>query len=193
MFVNGPRNRGLIPGRIIPKTPDSPKLQDWSLSIRHSLVSYLRWAESGPALQKCSQHILQPQPTSRNGIYIFHIYCHPQTDCFVVSQLLGVARHWDWKPADSNANPWFYHSATRKPAQANIYHICFVYIYLLNSYRELNSFEEPCFTLVATITSLARELIYIHFSLSISCAIIVVFSIRIFQNLDLGIEWVLRC
>ena len=30
-------------------------------------------------------------------------------------------------------------------------------------------------------------------SLSISYAIIVVFSTRIFQNLDLGIEWVLRC
>ena len=30
-------------------------------------------------------------------------------------------------------------------------------------------------------------------SLSISCAIIVVFSTRIFRNLDLRIEWVLRC
>ena len=30
-------------------------------------------------------------------------------------------------------------------------------------------------------------------SLFISCAIMVVFSTRIFQNLDLGIEWVLRC
>ena len=30
-------------------------------------------------------------------------------------------------------------------------------------------------------------------SLSISCAIILVFSTRIFQNLNLGIEWVLRC
>ena len=39
-----------------------------------------------------------------------------------------------------------------------MYHNCFVYIYPLNSYRELNSFEEPCFTLVANITSLAREL-----------------------------------
>ena len=29
--------------------------------------------------------------------------------------------------------------------------------------------------------------------LLISCAIIVGFSTRIFQNLDLGIEWVLRC
>ena len=27
----------------------------------------------------------------------------------------------------------------------------------------------------------------------ISCAIIVVFSTRIYRNLDLGIEWVLRC
>ena len=33
----------------------------------------------------------------------------------------------------------------------------FTYI-RFNSYRELNSFEEPCFTLVATISSLAREL-----------------------------------
>ena len=41
--------------------------------------------------------------------------------------------------------------------QSNI-HISVVYIYLLNGYRELNLFEEPCFTLVATITSLAREL-----------------------------------
>ena len=30
-------------------------------------------------------------------------------------------------------------------------------------------------------------------SLLILCAIIVVFSSRIFQNLDLGLEWVLRC
>ena len=30
-------------------------------------------------------------------------------------------------------------------------------------------------------------------SLSISCAIIVVFSTRIFRNFDLGIEWVLSC
>ena len=39
-----------------------------------------------------------------------------------------------------------------------MYHICFDYIYPLNGYRELNSFEEPCFKLVTTITSLARQL-----------------------------------
>ena len=31
-----------------------------------------------------------------------------------------------------------------------MYHICFVYIYPLNGYRELNLFEEPFFTLEAT-------------------------------------------
>ena len=52
---------------------------------------------------------------------------------------------------------------TRKPAQAKeiytlMYHICFVCIYPFNGYRALYSFEEPCFMLVVTITSLAREL-----------------------------------
>ena len=42
----------------------------------------------------------------------------------------------------------------------------FVYIYPLNGYRELDSYEEPCFMLGATITSFARELnpIYIYIS-----------------------------
>ncbi len=40
-----------------------------------------------------------------------------------------------------------------------MYHIGFVYINPLNGYRELNSYKELCFTLLATITSLARELI----------------------------------
>ena len=40
-----------------------------------------------------------------------------------------------------------------------MYHICcFFYIYPLNGYQELNSFEESCITLVATITFLGREL-----------------------------------
>ena len=33
----------------------------------------------------------------------------------------------------------------------------FFYIYLLNGYRELNSFEEPCLTQVSTVTPFARE------------------------------------
>ena len=71
------------------------------------------------------------------------------------------SRSWDRNLADLHPKLRFYHSATRKPAkeiQTLSYQICFVYIYPFNGYRELNSFEEPCFTLVATITSFAREL-----------------------------------
>ena len=38
-----------------------------------------------------------------------------------------------------------------------MYRICFVYIYPLNGFRELNSFEEPCLTRVTTITSFATH------------------------------------
>ena len=98
-------------------------------------------------------------------IYIYiYIVIHRQTVSFCQNSSVWRDRldsgSWDRNQADCNANPRFYHSATRKPTQAKeiytlMYHICFVYIYPLNGY---NSFEEPCFTLVATITSLAREL-----------------------------------
>ena len=73
------------------------------------------------------------------------------------------SQSWDRNLADWKANLRFYHSAMRKSAQAKeilmlMYHICFVYTYPFNGYRELNSFEESCFMLVATITSLTREL-----------------------------------
>ena len=51
---------------------------------------------------------------------------------------------WDRNPVDSNANPRFYHSATRKPVKAKKFKrlwitIVFVYIYPLNGYWELDS------------------------------------------------------
>ena len=131
-------------------------------------------------------------------LYIFVI--HRQTVLLYQNSSVWLdtldSQSWDQNPADSNANPRFYHSATRKPAQAKefetlMYHICFVYIYPLNGYRELNSFEEPCFMLVAIITPFTRELnptgvgehiychpqtdcfivyIYIYISSSSSCA-----------------------
>ena len=39
-----------------------------------------------------------------------------------------------------------------------MYHLCFVYTYPFNGYRELNLFKESCLTQVATITSFGREL-----------------------------------
>ena len=98
--------------------------------------------------------------------YIY-IVIHRQTVSLYQNSSVWLNRldssSWDSNLADWNANPRFYHTTMRKLAQAKeiltlMYHISFVYIYLLNDYQELNSFEEPCFTLVATITSLAREL-----------------------------------
>ena len=38
---------------------------------------------------------MKPRITDIAMIYIY-IYCHPQTDCFIVSQLISVARHAGW-------------------------------------------------------------------------------------------------
>ena len=48
--------------------------------------------------------------------------------------------------------------AKTKKFLALMHHICFVYIHPLNGNQEFNSFEEPCLTQVATITSFAWEL-----------------------------------
>ena len=101
-----------------------------------------------------------------SSVYIYlYIYCHPQRDCFVLSELFSVARQArflkvgskpGWlKRQDSTTLP---RGDQRKRRKLKRLCITFVYIYPLNGYQELNSFEEPSFTLVATITSLVREL-----------------------------------
>ena len=52
---------------------------------------------------------------------------------------------------------------------------------------KINSIDFRFFVFTVRISRICSR------SLSISCAIIVVFSTRIFRNLDLGIEWILRC
>ena len=100
--------------------------------------------------------------------YDIYIYSHPQTDCYVVSRLFNVARQArfpklgskpGWLKRQSEILPLSHEETSASEGNFNAY-ITFVlfYIYPLNGYRELNSFEEPCFTLVATITSLTREL-----------------------------------
>ena len=93
--------------------------------------------------------------SSLSHIYIYiYIYCHPQTVCFVVSQLISVTRYTrcfklgsklDWLHAS-----WiFYCIATSKLSVSEgifmyIYHFYFVYIYMLNGNQMLNSLEELC-------------------------------------------------
>ena len=105
--------------------------------------------------------------------FIFHldyiyIYSHPQTDCFVVSQLFSVARH------GGRLNP------RSKPAQLYVrlciiplspqaknvssgiirhYVVAFVCLHFaLPDTRVLNSFEELCIMRVAAVNTFARVL-----------------------------------
>ena len=100
---------------------------------------------------------------SKSCLYMY-IYCHPQTELFRSSGLFSVAKQagietrlTETPIQDSNAQPRVNQCKQRKFKRLYITFV-FVYIYPLDGYRELNSIEEPCFTLVATITSLAREL-----------------------------------
>ena len=110
---------------------------------------------------------------AKNYLYIY-IYSHPQTDCFVLSELFSVARHAGRsepgsKPVQLYVRLWF------RPLIHQADHVgygnlkvflfletaaaAFVYIfYTLLATRVLNSFEELRITLAAAGNSFAREL-----------------------------------
>ena len=83
------------------------------------------------------------------------MYSHPQTDCFVLSELFSVARHVRlcFRPLVNQAN----HVGS---GNFRVFlFLAFVYIfYTLSATRVLNSFEELCITLAAAGNSFAREL-----------------------------------
>ena len=95
-------------------------------------------------------------------IYIYiYIVIHRET-CFVRSELFSVARQArfpklgskpGWLKRQSKILLPSHEETTTSEGNLNAYvsHLFFVYIYPLNGYRELNSFVEPCITLVATI------------------------------------------
>ena len=61
------------------------------------------------------------------------------------------SRSWDRNPVNSNVNPRFYHSATSASegnVNAYVSHL-FLLAYIRD--RELDSYEEPCITLVANL------------------------------------------
>ena len=103
-------------------------------------------------------------------IYIYICVCvcvcsHSETNCFIVSQLFSVARHVRFSKLGSKPG-WLLcqseiilHShkeisISKGILEAYVSLFCFVYIYLLNGYQELNSFEE----LMVIINSFTREL-----------------------------------
>ena len=107
-------------------------------------------------------------------LYIY-IYSHPQTDCFILSELFSVARHAGRsKPGSKPVQ--LYVRLCYRPLGHQADHVgkgnfkvflfletaaaAFVYIffYTLLATRVLNSFEELCITLAAAGNSFAREL-----------------------------------
>ena len=101
---------------------------------------------------------------------------------------------------DATTQPWGNQHKRRKFKRLCI---TFGYIYLLNDYRELNSYEEPCITLVETITSLARELnptgvggayiyIYIVIHRQICFVLSELFSVARFPKLGSKLGWLKR-
>ena len=46
------------------------------------------------------------------------VYCHPQTDCFIVSQLFIVVRYVDGKPPNSALDLVSYRSASKRLTSA---------------------------------------------------------------------------
>ena len=88
-----------------------------------------------------------------------YIYSHPQTDCFVLSELFSVARHAgrskpESKPVQLYDRP---HGHKRTTLAKGIFRYLifskqqqqplFTFFHTLPATRELNSFEEPCITL----------------------------------------------
>ena len=107
--------------------------------------------------------------TRVNYIYIY-IYCHPQTDCFVLSELFSVARHAGRSKPGSKPVQLYIRlvsdlSVTKRTTLAKrIFKVfilataaaAFVYIfYTLSATRVLNSCEELCITLAAADNSFA--------------------------------------
>ena len=103
-----------------------------------------------------------------SNIYI-HIYSHPQTDCFVLSELFSVARHAGRsKPESKPVQLYDRHGHKRTTLAKGIFRYfifskqqqqpLFTFFHTLPATRELNSFEEPCITLTVADNSFAREL-----------------------------------
>ena len=93
----------------------------------------------------------------RRQLYLYiYIYCHPQTDCFVLSELFSVARHVGRSKPGSKPIQLYVRLSLR-PLGQQAYHVWLrellryltvaavcLHFYTLSATRELNSFEELC-------------------------------------------------
>ena len=108
-------------------------------------------------------------------IYIY-IYCHPQTDCFAVSQLFSVARHIGRLKLGSKPTQLYVRLSIR-PLGQQAYHIGFgnykvlcsniisvplFTFYTLPDARVLDSFEELCIMRAAAVNSRVLIRVYMY-------------------------------
>ena len=102
-------------------------------------------------------------------IYIY-IYCHPQTDCFVLTELFSVAIHAGRSKPGSKPIQLYRYTNSRPTSRSHwlrefLRYLCsnsssvrlFTFLYL-SATRVLNSFEELCITLAAADNSFASVL-----------------------------------
>ena len=95
-----------------------------------------------------------PRHAHKYIIYIYiYIYYHPQTDCFVVSQFISVAKYakdfkMGWKPGWLYASQISYSRAivNLNTSEEICTYIFFVYILRLTATRVLSLLEELCIT-----------------------------------------------
>ena len=134
------------------------------------LKTYLgRWT-IGRSGERGSGMSVLPARYDDDDIYIYiyiYIVIHRQA-CFVLSELFSVARQARflklgskpaWLKRQSKILPLSHEGTSVSEGNLNAYvsHL-FLFTYIrLTGTESSNSFEEPCFTLVATITSFARE------------------------------------
>ena len=130
-----------------------------NIILAPTAISTLIWNFQTVSLTACATYY------SPAYIYIY-IYCHPQRDCFFVSQLFTVTRHiarfiLGSKPAYFYGRPITYHSAISLTYVSSGIKRIFFQLCLHFAQLEIgvfNSLEELCITWVAAVNSFARVL-----------------------------------
>ena len=144
-------------------------------AVRHILsldISFL-WCRVLVQRMECSRYILNPterqlEKTTNLLIERLYMHCHPETDCFAVSQLFRVARHTGCFKLGPKPAQLYIRLSILPLSQQSIYvnsgiirHYVSAFVCLhfaLPGTRELNSLEELCITRVAAGNSFARVL-----------------------------------
>ena len=87
------------------------------------------------------------------------LFCSIRTPVVRQGRFPKLGSKPDWLNVQSLILPLSHEENSASEGNLNAYvsHLFCLHIYPLNGYRELNSFEEPWFMLVATVTSFARE------------------------------------